>query len=302
MSKIKAWISAARLRTLPLSISGILVGTALAGYYGSSNATIFWLAIGTTIGFQVTSNFANDYGDGIKGTDNKDRIGPKRVLQSGLLAPNTLKTGIIVSVMIDVLLVGALLNAAFNSDEWVLFLIFFILGGLSIWAAIKYTVGRRAYGYQGLGDVFVFLFFGLVGVLGSMFLFIKTVPWPAILPAFTVGLLSVGVLNLNNLRDYASDGQAGKRTLVVKMGFENGKVYHLLLLGSAFLSLVVFIVFTAQDWKNYISLMAFLPIYFHAIKIKRIINPVQLDPELKTLALSTFFMALLFYFSYNNFL
>ncbi len=301
MTKFKAWINAARLRTLPLSISGILVGTALASYYGNFNNIIFWLAILTTVGFQVTSNFANDYGDGVKGTDNQNRVGPKRMLQSGLLSRKALKKGIIFSIIIDVLLVVSLLFFSFGRDElgWILF--FLILGGLCIWAAIKYTIGRNAYGYHGLGDIFVFLFFGLVGVLGSMFLFIRTIPIYSLFPAITIGLLSAGVLNLNNLRDHQSDRESGKNTLVVKMGFSNGKLYHGILLAVAFLSLLMFIISTANTWKEYISLIAFVPIMVHAIKVKKTKNPRVLDPELKKLALSTFFIALLFYFSYYNF-
>ncbi|ASV28814.1 1,4-dihydroxy-2-naphthoate octaprenyltransferase [Maribacter cobaltidurans] len=301
MTKFKAWINAARLRTLPLSISGILVGSALASYYGNFDLVIFWLAIFTTIGFQVTSNFANDYGDGIKGTDNQNRIGPKRMLQSGLLSRKALKRGIVVSIIIDVLLVVSLLFFSFGRDElgWILF--FLILGGLSIWAAIKYTIGKNAYGYQGLGDIFVFLFFGLVGVLGSMFLFIKTIPLSSLFPAIAIGLLSAAVLNLNNLRDHQSDKESGKNTLVVKIGFLNGKLYHLVLLAVAFLSILMFMIITANNWKEYIGLLAFIPIIFHATKVKSIKNPAMLDPELKKLALSTFLMALLFYFSYYNF-
>ena len=301
MTKFKAWINAARLRTLPLSISGILVGTALASYYGNSNNIIFWLAILTTVGFQVTSNFANDYGDGVKGTDNQNRVGPKRMLQSGLLSRKALKKGIIFSIIIDVLLVVSLLFFSFGMDElgWILF--FLILGGLCIWAAIKYTIGRNAYGYQGLGDIFVFLFFGLVGVIGSMFLFIRIIPIYSLFPATTIGLLSTAVLNLNNLRDHQSDKDSGKNTLVVKMGFLNGKLYHYLLLATAFLSLLMFIIGTANNWKGYISLLAFIPIMVHATKVKNTKNPMMLDPELKKLALSTFFIALLFYFSYYNF-
>lgn len=302
MTQFKAWINAARLRTLPLSISGILIGAALASFYGNSDAVIFWLAILTTIGFQITSNFANDYGDGIKGTDNQYRIGPKRALQSGLLSKRALKRGIIISIIIDVLLVVALLFFSFKWEElgWAIF--FMLLGGLSIWAAIRYTVGENAYGYQGLGDVFVFVFFGLVSVLGSMFLFIKSIPIFSILPAITIGLLSVGVLNLNNLRDHQSDKDSGKNTLIVKMGFAKGKLYHIILLLVAFLALFIFINSTAENWWGYLSLLAFLPITIHGIKVKRTKNPALLDPELKKLALSTFLMAILFYFSYYNFL
>ncbi|NNE77680.1 MAG: 1,4-dihydroxy-2-naphthoate octaprenyltransferase, partial [Pricia sp.] len=225
MTKLVSWLKAARLRTLPLSVSGVLVGTALANYYGSNNHLIFMLALLTTVGFQVTSNFANDYGDGVKGIDNMDRIGPKRALQSGLLSKLELKRGIVLSVLINIVLVIALVYAAFGFQNLFYMALFLILGAASIWAAIKYTIGKTAYGYKGLGDVFVFLFFGLLAVLGSLFLYTKSLTALSVLPAITIGLLSVGVLNLNNLRDYESDKKAGKNTLIVNMGFYNGKIY-----------------------------------------------------------------------------
>ena len=302
MTKFKAWISAARLRTLPLSVSGILVGATLASFYGYSNMLIFWLAVLTTIGFQVTSNFANDYGDGIKGTDNEQRIGPKRALQSGLLTQSSLKKGIIISILIDFFLVLALLYVSFGLKEITWGLLFLFLGVLSIWAAIKYTVGKNAYGYQGLGDLFVFLFFGLLAVQGSMFLFVKSIFFVSFLPAITVGLLSVGVLNLNNLRDHISDKDSGKNTLIVKIGFEKGKFYHFIILILAFLSWLIFLNVTAKEWKHWISLVAFVPIFIHMVKVWHVNSPASLDPELKKVALSTFLMALLFYFSYYNFL
>lgn len=302
MLKLKAWVNAARLRTLPLSVSGIIVGAALGGYYGTVDSTIFWLAILTTVAFQITSNFANDYGDGVKGTDNQNRVGPKRALQSGLLSRKALKKGIITNVLVDLLLVLALLFFSFDTNELPWAILFLVLGGLSIWAAIKYTVGESAYGYNGLGDVFVFIFFGLVSVLGSMFLFIKAVPIWSIFPAICVGLLSVGVLNLNNLRDHISDKQSGKNTLVVKMGYEKGKKYHYIILVSAFICMLVYIAITYDNWENLICLIAFIPVFLHLLKVRATKDPVLLDPELKKLALTTFFMALLFYFSYHNFL
>lgn len=302
MSSLKVWVNAARLRTLPLSVSGILIGTAIAGLYTSIDFLVFTLAILTTVGFQVTSNFANDYGDGVKGTDNEDRIGPKRVLQSGLLTREVLKKGIIVSIIINVVLVVALLYVAFGRDNLLLSLLFLGLGGLSIWAAINYTVGNKAYGYRGLGDLFVFLFFGLVAVLGSLFLYVKMVPIAATLPAMSVGLLSVGVLNLNNLRDIKSDKDAGKNTVVVKIGFEKGKQYHSLLILLAFAAVVAFTILMYSHFSQLFCLLAFVPIFLHLNFVRKNTNPKLLDPELKKLALSTFLMAILFFISYLYFL
>lgn len=284
MTKLNSWVYAARLRTLPLSISGIVTGGGLAAYYGNFNGLIFFLSLCTTIGFQITSNFANDYGDGVKGTDNAERIGPARALQSGKLGRRELKRGILVSVIINGLLALFLLLTAFGWEELYYLLLFSGLAVLSIWAAIKYTVGRSAYGYQGLGDIFVFLFFGLVGVLGSMFLYLKTVPFVAVYWAITIGALSVGVLNLNNLRDVVSDGKSGKNTLVVRMGYAKGKIYHLVLLLVAFVSVAAFIWQTQTHPMHFLSLLLFVPIAFHGRRVLRNTRPADMDPELKKLA------------------
>ncbi len=288
---------AARLRTLPLSVSGIIVGTAVAKYHGKSDSLIFILALLTTIGFQITSNFANDYGDGVKGADNASRIGPKRALQSGLLSQGELRYGIIVSIIISLIFVGGLVYTAFGNQKVEYLLLFSIFGLLSIWAAIKYTVGNSAYGYRGLGDLFVFLFFGLLAVLGSMFLYTKFITQMSLLPAVAIGLLCTAVLNLNNLRDFESDKKSKKNTLVVLMGFENGKRYHCSLLLISFLCTVIFMVFSFSNWLVYPPLLAFVFIFVHLLKVYNTREPVLFDPELKKLALSTFFLAILIFIS-----
>lgn len=298
MSKIAAWLNAARLRTLPLSISGIVVGSALARFYEKNDLLIFILALLTTIGFQVTSNFANDYGDGVKGTDNDDRVGPKRALQSGLLTRKELKTGILISIAICIILVVAVLYFSFGTQQIEYFILFGVLGTLSIWAAIKYTVGTSAYGYRGLGDIFVFVFFGLLAVLGSLFLYTKFITAYAWLPAIAVGALSTAVLNLNNLRDFESDKKANKNTVIVKMGVENGKIYHYILVATAFISMLLFIVFNFKVWYQFIPLLAFIPIGMHVLKVIKTEVPQRLDPELKKLTLSTFLMSFLFYLTF----
>tara|TARA_R110002049_G_scaffold69206_1_gene179234 strand:- start:1718 stop:2623 length:906 start_codon:yes stop_codon:yes gene_type:complete len=299
--KLKAWINAARLRTLPLSISGIIVGFALAAMVGFANTCIFILALLTTVALQITSNFANDYGDGVKGTDNNTRIGPIRAYQSGILSRKELKRGIILSIVVCLLLLLMLIFNSFDTNSLFYILLFLTLGILSIWAAIKYTVGKSAYGYKGLGDVFVFVFFGLIAVVGSLFLFTKQLSVLAILPAVTIGLLSVAVLNLNNLRDVESDRVSGKNTIVVKMGFANGKIYHYLLLLFSFVSTLVFTIFNYENGYNFIWLIAYIPVALHLKRILKIKNSTTIDPELKVVALSTFLFAIFFYFSFNNF-
>ena len=302
MGKTKAWVQAARLRTLPLSLSGILVGTAMATMQGLFKLDILLFALLTTVGFQITSNFANDYGDGVKGTDNEDRVGPARALQSGLLTKSELKRGIVLSVIISMVLAIVLIYLAFGTDDLPFVLLFFLLGGLSIWAALKYTMGSSPYGYKGLGDLFVFLFFGLLGVLGSMFLYTKALDWVSVLPAMGIGLLCVGVLNLNNLRDVVSDKKHGKITLVVKMGFENGKHYHFLLILMAFLAFLFYIWLKNFSWQQSFFMLAFLPLIMHLTKVMKTEEPRELDSELKKVALSTFMLAVLFFTSVNIFL
>lgn len=297
MTKFKAWLYAARLRTLPLSVSGVIVGTALAKYHGKSDTLILILALLTTIGFQITSNFANDYGDGVKGIDNAMRIGPKRALQVGLLSKKELKNGIIFSIVISLLFVMGLVYYSFGTEQTKYLLTFSVLGLLSIWAAIKYTIGKSAYGYRGLGDLFVFSFFGLLGVLGSMFLYTKFISKDAILPAIAIGLLCTAVLNLNNLRDFKSDKEAEKNTLVVMMGFKSGKIYHYALLLIAFLCVLGFIAMNFNSWQAYLPLLAFVSIFVHLRKVYNTEDPVLFDPELKKLALSTFFLAILIFIS-----
>ena len=268
---------------------------------GFENGLIFLFAILTTLGLQITSNFANDYGDGVKGTDNRNRIGPERALQSGALSKGELKTGIAVSVIITAILIAVLLYLAFGNEMRYLIL-FGCLGVISLWAAIRYTVGEKAYGYRGLGDVFVFCFFGLVSVLGSMFLFTKYITFYAFFPGIAIGLLSTAVLNLNNLRDYHSDKEVGKNTLVVFLGLKNGKRYHYGLIAVAFLCMALFLINQFYQWQHTICMVAFVPLLFHLKKVYYITDPIDFDPELKKVALSTFLMAVLFYLGFNIFL
>ena len=300
--KLKAWVNAARLRTLPLSVSGIIVGYALASLFGFTNSTIFIIALLTTVALQVTSNFANDYGDGVKGTDNETRIGPKRAYQSGILTRKELKRGIIIAIVVSLALIVALILSAFSTDSLLYIAIFFVLGVLAVWASIKYTVGESAYGYRGLGDVFVFIFFGLVSVLGCMFLLTSKLYAIAFLPAITVGLLSVAVLNLNNLRDIISDKNSGKNTIVVKMGFLNGKKYHYSILIVSFICALVFTLYSYTSYINFIWILAYIPIAKHFTRIVKMKDSLTMDPELKIVALSSFLFAILFYFSFNIFL
>jgi len=292
MPNIKAWISAARLRTLPLSISGIIVGSSLGTKNNVWQSPIFWLAILTTIGFQVLSNFANDYGDGVKGTDD-DREGEQRLVASGIITPKQMKKGMLLTAIITLLITILLIFQSFGSKDFLLSLLFFSLGLASIIAALKYTIGKNAYGYSGLGDVFVFLFFGLLSVLGSYFLFTKNLHWELLLPSITIGLFSAAVLNLNNMRDIKNDKKHLKKTLVVFLGTSRAKIYHYGLLIFAMISAVGFTFLNYQSPKQFIYFIAFVPMLLNIKTVYLNKEPKLLDSELKKVAFSTFLFAIL---------
>ncbi len=294
LSIVKSWLSAARLRTLPLSLSGIVLGSFLAYSNGSFNVSILILAILTTIGFQVISNFANDYGDGVKGTDNKDRVGPMRALQSGEISPKQMLNGIIITGVITLIIALILIYVSFGKENIFYSVLFFLLGLGSIAAAVKYTMGKNAYGYSGFGDVFVFLFFGLLSVCGTYFLYMHSIDYTIFFPAVSVGLLSAGVLNLNNMRDRESDARSGKNTLVVKIGAEFAKYYHYYLLIAAFLFALLYVIIHYQSAWQFIFILAFIPVFKHLYVVYINEDAKKLDPELKKLALSTFLFAFLF--------
>jgi 1,4-dihydroxy-2-naphthoate octaprenyltransferase len=289
---IKNFIKAARLRTLPLSISGIILGGFLAMSDGLFNGVIFSLALITTIGFQVISNFANDYGDGVKGTD-AIRIGEERMVSSGKISPKQMKKAIMISVILTIIFALFLIYESFGLSNFGYSVLFFILGIVSVVAAIKYTVGNLAYGYSGFGDVFVFLFFGLLSVLGSYFLFTKEIYFLLALPAISIGLLSTAVLNLNNMRDYQNDKKSKKNTIVVKIGLKAAKRYHYSLLLLSFISAVSYVVLTFTKTVQFIFLLAYIPLVIHALFVYNNKEELRLDAELKKVALSTFLFSVL---------
>ncbi len=293
---IKSFIKAARLRTLPLSVSGIIVGSFLGSQEATSliaTSSIFWLAILTTIGFQVLSNFANDYGDGIKGSD-KNRTGEARMVASGAITPKQMKNAMIFTTIITLIIALILIFIAFGKENFGYAILFFFLGIASIIAAIKYTVGKSAYGYSGFGDVFVFLFFGLLSVVGSYFLYTKQLNFLIFLPAIAVGLLSTAVLNLNNLRDFEQDKINQKNTLVVKLGIQNAKKYHYFLIFGALLASSIFVILNFSSIVQFLFLIAFIPLMKNLVTVAKNKQLSELDSELKKVALSTFLFAIIF--------
>ena len=293
---LKVWISAARLRTLPLALSSIFFGTAAAIYHGFFAWQTFTLAVLTTICLQVLSNYANDYGDAISGKDNEERIGPSRAVSSGEISKKAMLKAVVLFSFLSLLSGLALLFSAFRGNG-VYFVIFLIIGIVAIAAAIGYTMGEKPYGYNGLGDFFVFLFFGLVGVIGSFFLFSKSLEITVILPAVSAGLLSVAVLNFNNMRDIENDARTGKRTFAVRIGLQSAKQYQYLLVVFAFLSLIAFALFEKFRLQQYLFLLL-MPLFAQMIKSMIKINkPAEFDPFLKKTALGTFGLSILFLLS-----
>ena len=292
---IQPWIQAARLRTLPLSISGILVGSAYAYYQHTFEWIIFVLALCTTLSFQILSNYANDYGDGIKGTD-ANRIGEKRLVASGEITSAQMKMAIIINSVIAFVLAVALIYFAFGQENFVYSFTFLVLGMASIAAAIKYTVGNNAYGYSGFGDVFVFIFFGLVAVIGSNFLYSQNIDIKLFLPATAIGMLSTAVLNLNNMRDIENDRIANKNTLVVKFGLKWAKKYQHFLIIVPFLCLFVFSI--GVKTKIFLSFFVFIFFLMHLEKVRKSTSAVDFDPELKKVALGTFVLSILIWISF----
>lgn len=299
---MKHWIEAARVRTLPLSVSGIIVGSMYALAYPTEdvltptqvfNWRLFSFAILTTLGLQILSNFANDYGDGIKGTDNEDRVGPKRAIQSGVISPAAMKRAIMITAILTMLSAILLVYFSFGENYPVYSLFFITLGALAIASAIRYTVGNTAYGYRGYGDFFVFVFFGLVSTLGVNFLYSKQLDYVLVLPATAIGFLSVGVLNLNNMRDEASDKKVGKNTIVVKIGGKKAKIYHYFLIISAMVLMLVFAILNDFHFDQYLFLITYIPLIKHLITVHKNKDPKALDPELKKVALSTFALSIL---------
>jgi 1,4-dihydroxy-2-naphthoate octaprenyltransferase len=293
MAALKSWIKAFRLRTLPLALSVILTGSFLAVQDGEYNGWVIGLSLLTTLFLQILSNLANDYGDAQKGTDNAARTGPQRTVQSGEISPASMKKAIMAFASLSLLSGVALLYFAFG-DDFAMTLLFLAIGLAAIWAAVKYTVGENAYGYAGLSDLFVFLFFGLVGVTGSYFLNTHSLNWSVLMPAAAMGLFSTGVLNLNNMRDIDNDIRSGKHTLASRMGIVESKKYHMILVFFGWILLLAWMMLQKQHPERLILLIALPFFVYDVFKVMHTKTKAALDPYLRKLALKTLLVALLF--------
>jgi 1,4-dihydroxy-2-naphthoate octaprenyltransferase len=294
MATAKSWINAARPRTLPLALSGIIMGCGLAWSVGSIHILVSALAIITATLIQIFSNFANDYGDSQRGTDNQFRLGPTRTIQSGEISKKEMEKGMFVIGGLSLLVGLGLVYFGTWYHTRIIFFIFIGFGILSLLAAYFYTAGRKSYGYIGLGDLFVFLFFGLLPVAGVFYLNANYLPESVFLPAITMGLFSTGVLNLNNMRDIENDKNSGKITLPVRMGQQKSRIYHIVMILGGWTCAIIFIANQYKSLWQLLFLLA-LPIFIiDLVKITKTKNDKELDPFLKRLALSTLAFTLLF--------
>lgn len=290
----KNWISSFRLRTLPLALSNTIIGSCLAASDGHFRWSVFGLAALTTILLQIISNMANDYGDFVNGKDTAERIGPKRMVQSGEISPKLMLRGIIVMGFLCAVSGLSLILIGTQGMDTSNLLIFLALGIAAIVAALKYTIGKNPYGYRGLGDIFVFVFFGLVGVLGTYFLHTQSFHWDLLLPASAIGLLSTGVLNMNNMRDYEADKNVGKVTIVVVIGVKKSAIYHLLLVAGAAILTIWFTLLNYHSVWQWLYLLSFPPLYLNLKKVFTYKDAMELNPELPRLSIASLLYALTF--------
>ena len=288
------WISAARPRTLPLALSSILMGCFLAYSHHVFSWPIALLACLTTILLQVLSNFANDYGDTVNGKDTDARQGPTRAVQSGAITPEAMKKVMVIFAILSFISGTILLYEALKDANWQTFASFLGLGVLAIFAAITYTAGKKPYGYVGLGDLSVLIFFGWVGVLGTYYLHTKQLDWSILLPATSCGLFAVAVLNVNNIRDIESDTLTGKRSIPVRLGRKNATIYHWILLISGMLSSIVYLLLNSPSLIQALFLLSYPLFIINGIAVLTKKTAKELDPYLKQMALSTLLFVLLF--------
>ncbi len=300
MAGFKIWMEAARLRTLPLSLSGIIIGSAIAYNDAIFRWDICLLALLTTLFFQILSNFANDLGDTLKGADNEGRIGPTRAVQSGRITIKEMKIGVTFTSIASLISATFLIYYSSEGKNFLFWIFYLVLALLCVIAAIMYTIGKKAYGYYGLGDLFVFLFFGFVSVIGVYHLYpesisMQTFEWKLLFPAITIGGLSTAVLNLNNMRDRENDQTVNKHTLVVKIGREKAKIYHTFIVLTAILSMIAFVViYYPTNYYLFSLSLPLLLLLFHLKKVKAVTSDREFDPYLKTVALTTFLLSILF--------
>ncbi len=293
-NKLIIWLQAFRLRTLPLALANAVMGSFLALAEGGFRWPVFVLTTLTITFLQILSNLANDYGDAVSGKDTLQRVGPQRVTVSGLVKTSEMKRMILLFIILCIVSGSGLIYFGLKNMSWKQIALFFGLGLAAIIAAIKYTIGRKPYGYKGFGDIFVFIFFGLVGVIGTYYLHTNWFDLHTVLPAVVIGLFSTAVLNVNNLRDISTDSETGKQTLAVQYGFQFARNYHLVLLAAGWIFALVFTLIYYQSYWQFMFLFT-LPLFVrNARRVYQHQLSDELNKELKNLALATFLFSIVF--------
>lgn len=286
-TKKQAWIQAARPNTLPLALASIVLGTACASLDTAIDGLVLGMAILTATLLQILSNLANDYGDADLGADTEARIGPQRMVSTGQISPEEMRKAMYLFAGLSLVSGLALLVLVQQRVGWLAFGVLLGAGLLAIGAAIKYTVSETNYGYKGLGDLAVFLFFGWLGVGGSYFLQAGTLEVDLLLPASGFGLLATAVLNVNNLRDMKTDREVGKNTIPVRLGLKGARWYHLALVYGGVLCLVLYVSFLSEGlWPLAIAALGCQFPIIIAKSVTRLSEPAELEPMLKKTAIS----------------
>ena len=290
---LKAALRSMRFRTLPLSLSGIVAGVllAVADYHVRPLVVVFLVL--TTVSLQILSNLCNELGDTLHGTDRADREGIRYSLQDGEMGIGDMKVLIAGAVAACLVFGTVLVRCTFGTLFSAQALAFLVLGACAIVSAMRYTLGRNPYGYRGLGDIYVLLFFGLATVLGGYYLCAGEIgSWRLLLPALSIGLFSVAVLNVNNLRDIKTDA-ATRVTVAIRLGVRGARIYQTVLISVAWGCAVAFCLLRTPDFRHWIFFLT-LPLYVLHLRGVWTREGSALDPMLPLLVVSTFLFAALF--------
>ena len=300
MASFKSWISALRPRTLFLAVATTLCGSGLAYTTGHFSVLAYILTILTATLLQLLSNLANDLGDFQHGTDTTgERLGPTRTVQSGAITPSEMKRAIAIAIICSIVVGTILVYEVLQFMSPIYMILFLALGGASILAAVKYTAGKNPYGYKGLGDIFSFIFFGLVSVVGTYFLHVHEITFQPWLPAIGLGLFTAAVLNINNMRDMENDRNSGKITLAIRLGSSKAKLYHACLTFGGILCFIVYSCIYSVEWYQYIYFLLFIPFLIILYQIYETKENRKLDPYLKYTSMATFFLSIAFIICIN---
>ena len=293
-TRFSIWLNAMRPRTLPLALASIIMGSGLAAADSAFDWAVALLCVLTAVILQILSNLANDYGDSLHGADHVARQGPRRAVQSGQVTPAVMRRAMGIAALLAVASGLLLLWVAFGAAAFTSTIVFILLGAAAIGAAITYTAGKMPYGYAGLGDVAVLIFFGWVGVLGSYFVQAHRFSWSLLLPATACGLLAVAVLNVNNIRDLESDRLAGKRSVPVRLGLRRARVYHWVLLLGAIALTLAYVLLHYSSPVQLLFLLAVPLLVRNGIAVGRATDLPSLNPWLKQLSLAALVFVSLF--------